>query len=112
MVINLQLRSRILNSHPKLACHKSCDHNAPEAVKNFERRLFCMSVRWASRLRSPVANVQQVFSRGARRRAPVGDAVNVWLKGPGKEYMEPRNGPNWLGRNVVRRLAILILFMR
>lgn len=46
----------------------------------------------------------KVFSRGVRRlRQTVGDDVNVWLKGPGRAYKEPKeNGPNWLGKNHVR----------
>ena len=98
--------------HPKLASHTTRDRNAGSALKNSVSRFFCMSIRWVSRLRSPVANVQQIFSRGARRRAPVGDAVNVWLKGPGKEYMEPGKGPNWLGKTVVRRLANYLILLR
>lgn len=61
----------------------------------------------AQRPRLPLHRLQPVFTRGlGRQRKVVGNAVNVWLNGPGKNYMEPKDGPNWLGKNRVRPLPL------
>ena len=59
--------------------------------------------QFALKQSSPV----KVFSRGVRRvRKSVGDDVNVWLKGAGRAYRDPKDGPNWLGKTHVRPLFL------
>ncbi|KAI5124118.1 hypothetical protein M0805_000931 [Coniferiporia weirii] len=58
-----------------------------------------MSVRLAPRPRLPVPRAQPVFSRGVRLpRRTVGDDVNTWLNGPGMDFKQSADGPNWLGK--------------
>lgn len=66
-----------------------------------------MSV-FAQRPRLNVPAARRVFSRGMRLpRKSVGNACNEWLKGPGLDFVNPAVGPNWLGKNYVRRCSVL-----